>query len=179
MFGFHTGAGRGDIPAFVTSGKTMDSNIGLICGVGGLLGGTGMLFWFFRTRRLSQESQAWPAAPGTITRSDISENVSRDADGEHDSTTYTPNVGYEYVVDGQTYHGTRIQFGGPWCSSRASAVQYVERYPLGAKVEVFHDPGKPSLCTLDRTTSRASLVWIGLIAALLYVVGGLFLLVGR
>ena len=66
--------------------------------------------------------------------------VQTDGDG---GRSYTPQVEYEYTVQGNTYRGMRLRFGqiGSW--SREQAERVIARYSPSSTVRVFFDPCKP------------------------------------
>jgi hypothetical protein len=141
-----------------------------VLGSGSVIGGLGTLYWFLRTRRLSQECRYWPSALGKVVVSEVCEIDTTDDDGKTD-TDYSPRIEYEYTVGSETHRGSRIRFGGLWGASEAVARTYVERYPLGAEVEVAYDPSAPQRGTLERVTPRSSFVGIAMLTAFLWGLG--------
>jgi hypothetical protein len=137
-----------------------------------VIGGLGAFYWFQRTRRFSQQCREWPSARGKVVVSEVRETDTTDNDGKTD-TTYSPRIEYEYAVGSETHRGSRIQFGGPWGGSEAGALRYVQRYPLGAEVEVAYDPAAPERCTLERETPRSSFVGIAVLTSFLLGLGAL------
>lgn len=82
----------------------------------------------------------YPHAPGTITHSQVVERGNSDGDG----TLYGFEVRYAYEVDGRRYEGTRYRYASWSSSDRAMAADAVRRFPVGARVPVFHHPEAPA-----------------------------------
>ncbi len=128
--------------------------IGVVCGGG----------WFL-LRRKSQASMKWPSARGRVVASDV--NRCRDNDG---NWAEEARVVYEYVVNGASFKGNRITFGGASSGNRSAARKTIERYPAGVEVDVFYDPAQPGAAVLERRLPGA--------LVLLPIVGCVFALVG-
>jgi len=70
----------------------------------------------------------WPTTDGVVR----GRNVSANTGGRGSSTSYVPELRYEYEVDGITYVSSRIAVGsGPSFSSRSDAREWLEEYPDG------------------------------------------------
>jgi hypothetical protein len=119
----------------------------------------GLLFTAFGIWQLYEgaKTDKWVGTSGTITETKIIESTSRDSDG-HSSSSFEVKLRYEFIVDGETYEGHRIQFGGLSHNSRADARAQEQAYPVGQAVEVFHDPAKPANAVLVRGTGSGG--WI-------------------
>jgi hypothetical protein len=128
--------------------------------------------WFGRRYwKLATASKTWPKAPAKVLKSFVQEAENTDQQG-NSVTMYHARVQYEFEVDGLRYEGKRIQFAGPPGTGNIGKAQaIVARYPEGGTVDVYYDPVKPSMCTLDRTTS-----YVGL--GLMIGMGVFFILVG-
>jgi hypothetical protein len=121
-----------------------------------IFGGIGWLI--YRSYRKAQgqklAAQQWPSTTATIVRSwvDISNHSSTDAHGmSTTSTSYTPKVVYNYVVNGRAYSNDRVTVGA-WAvsSSQSAAEATVNRFPAGAQVPVFYNPFNPIDSALER-----------------------------
>ena len=101
-----------------------------------------------RNFRRGSVSRRWPQVEGRVLRSFVL--VETDADG---GRGFTPQVEYEYVVEGATCRGMRLRYGriGSW--SRKQAERIIAPYPAGASVRVFIDPVKPADAVLIPGTS--------------------------
>lgn len=151
-------------------------------GVIGLLTGGcggGGLYWTSNLEAEAVRSEAWPSAPGRIIHSQVRE----DTDDEGD-TTYTPEVRFEYLLDGGTLQGNAIAVAGPMgYSDYEPAWEVINRYPVGREVEVFMDPAKASRAVLEPGLAASAerlgiqrlifgiFAWIGGICGTLAAVG--------
>jgi len=106
----------------------------------------GTLAW--HAWRDRQASRAWPSVEGEILRSrPRTHNVS-------ESQIATPNhdwdveLSYQYVVNGTTYTGHRLQAIGPRYFSEQEAAQALLPFPVGARVKVYYDPAHPQSSVL-------------------------------
>jgi len=126
-------------PKHVPAAKRLrNSRILAWTGVVILLAGLGAVAWGVWEIASGLASASWPTVPGLITWSD----------GMTGPDPYTETkqtvIRYEYVVDGRIFTGTRVSFGigGP-------PERLATRYPLGARVTVYHKPGDPSTAALE------------------------------
>lgn len=132
-------------------------------------------FFHFRTVRKASMAAGWPTAPATIQASSVRENIETDAEGDTE-TAYYPNVHYSYAVDGQTYTGDRIEFGGKPRFARLSAAEAVcDRYPHGATVPVRYNPDQPGESVLEsKAPSLATPGVFTVVVVLFTLIGGAF-----
>lgn len=135
-------------------------HFGLICGgfffilVFAL--GLGLLLFSMRSKHKAGESAHWPAAPGTITVSEVKESRSTDDDGNV-SIYYYPRVEYTYFAGGQTHTGKQVSFGGTQgLANAAQAEPLLQNYPVNKNVMVYYNPQKPQEAVLERTVSKGS-----------------------
>lgn len=72
---------------------------------------------------------------------------------------------YEYMVEGETFQGTRHFFG----SLNTTDSALLDQYPAGSVVTVFYDPKKPGRSTLETGARPALIFWgcVALVAAIL------------
>jgi hypothetical protein len=102
---------------------------------------------------LARKSRDWPSTTGRVEGSEVRHD-------EHELGRHRAYhlVRYRYEVDGRTYHGRRVRFGG-WLNANArDAGRTVARYRADQPVSVRYDPRKPGRCTLERRVSRP--VWM-------------------
>jgi Protein of unknown function (DUF3592) len=85
----------------------------------------------------------YPAAPGTITRSEVTHH--RTSKG---GTSYNALIEYRFTVDGREYTGDRLRFGMA-SSSLAIATAAVEAHPAGSAATVYYNPADPQQAILD------------------------------
>jgi len=111
-------------------------------GVGAYLGGRAK--W---AKKRAAEAAAWPAAEGTVTRSEVVEDP-RPEDSSA-TQTYRAVVEYQFEVGGREYVGKRLGFIARHYYSADAAKETASRYPAGTTVAVHHDPGNPEDCVLE------------------------------
>ncbi len=125
-------------------------------------------FW-----RAADAQLRYQATEGTVLESRVTS--SSDSDG----TTYGYGIRYRYAVAGQTFEGDRYAFGsGKSSDGRAHASRLVKQHPVGSKLTVYFDPGKPQEAVIERHVDPMMkflvlflqpfvLVGVGLIGALI------------
>lgn len=100
------------------------------------------VFLFLRDINLAKASATWPTVSGTVKTSRVSTSTRKG------KTKYSFDIGYDYAVNGQSYSGSRVRFGGAG-NSKSSAEELTRKYPAGATVAVHYYPDNPSECTLE------------------------------
>jgi hypothetical protein len=112
----------------------------------------------------------WPHVDGRITESNAQEYV---VGVTHERAHYwSPNVCYEYTVNGQLFTGTTIAYGRSY--SRQRAIELTGRLHPGTKVTVYYDPNAPSRAVLERGANDVQILYAGIGAATV-VIGALVL----
>lgn len=142
---------------------------------GGVFFAVGLLIFLWGRSFASRDRAIarWPRAPGVITGSTYSSQTgtSRDQHGyDVTSTTYAPDITFEYTVNGATFGGTRVTRANEPTSDASKIKALIDRYPRGARVEVLYDPSAPSTAYLEAGRSTGALI--------LMIFGGFFLFVG-
>ncbi|MAT13862.1 MAG: hypothetical protein CMJ46_01170 [Planctomyces sp.] len=113
----------------------------------------------------ARSSNDWPAVPGEILSSEVYlDDSARDHDPLH-----LPVIKYQYEVDGGTYQSKQIQIVNIHSADPRDANQLVEKFPVGAAVQVFHDPEDPANAVL--LPGRESSAFFGII------IGGVFVFI--
>lgn len=112
-------------------------------------------------------AQTWPVTQGVITDAFI-EETTRYRKGI-ETTSYTVRVAYDYEVAGMRYSGDRISLG-TIDKNESTAYRYLDRFPIGASVDVYYHPQIPSRAALDTRVTGGSKVMI--------IAGGVMLLLG-
>lgn len=100
-----------------------------------------------RSKKKAKAAQAWPTMPGVILSSHVEEHVSRDSDGDR-NTTYKPVAAYQYTIMGLVYTGSRIAFGAN-TFSRKKGESIIALYPVNQPVMVHYNPDKPMDAALE------------------------------
>lgn len=116
---------------------------GMFCGAMAI----NMLFQRVLNWRLAKRSLTWPKAAGRIVGA-TTEQIGR--------RRWAPKITYEYVVNGSTFKGSRLAYDHDKSYALSEASKVAESYPIGKRVEVFHDPTRPSDSTLRATDHDAS-----------------------
>ena len=138
----------------------------LIVGVGALSIGA-YVYW------QAKASQNWPWVMGEVLSARVRETVETTESGRTISR-YFPEVTYQYRVEGHTYQGKRIQFGGPLHTDRETVEAWLQSYPVGGQVRVYYNPKRPQEAVLQPSSSPAA--WILIFVGLFSLFVGLALL---
>jgi hypothetical protein len=140
--------------------------------IGLVLLAIGVFMGIWAGSRLAKEraSLDWETVEGVIVDSDVSRSMiqTRRRRGTRRRDSYKVTVRYEYTVDGKTYTGNRIGFGGsPTRSSRsrASSLRSSE-YAEGTTVTVHYDPKNPEKSVLYPGVSMLSYILLGVAVVL-------------
>jgi hypothetical protein len=117
--------------------------------------GAGLSYWGWTILQDARASATWPTAAGVVTSSEV--DHSTDAEG---GDSYSPEVDYQYQVDGQTITNNQIKFGENSYSSRRKAEEIAANYPLGQQVTVYYEPERPTNAVLEPGVSAGSYIVI-------------------
>ncbi|NIW79322.1 MAG: DUF3592 domain-containing protein [Calditrichae bacterium] len=134
----------------------MANVIWILCGgffvLAFFIGGVVALYFGIRNRQKGTESQNWPQVTGTITKAGVKKDHDTDAEG-FTTTTYIPEVEYEYQLGEDVYSNGQISFGGTKTyNSRKKAEEAISQYPLDGRISVFYNPEKPDESVLIQGT---------------------------
>jgi hypothetical protein len=97
-------------------------------------------------------SSSWPTTKAEIVFDDVdaSTTTTRDRNRTRTSTTYGARVVFKYQVEGKVRYANTRRFGELAGSSDAEwAYEIADRYPSGAKFDVYYDPSDPNLAVLE------------------------------
>jgi len=108
--------------------------------------GIALLWLGLRLRKWAQRTLSWPQASGKIVESRV------EMQGVADDSTVARIV-YSYEVNGTPFKGSRL--GG---TGMQTPHMLVEKYPVGATVQVFFDPADPASAVLERSTGQGTVV---------------------
>jgi hypothetical protein len=134
-----------------------------------LLGGVGCFLWGWWQKLQVRRSLCWPCVPGTILRSEVARRVTSR------SEVFASRIEYEYKLGSETFRANTICVGGELNSSRRQrAEDRCRRYPVGATVDVYHDPRNPGDACLEQTAEGSWFLY--LVAAAFFVTGVLMVL---
>ena len=110
--------------------------------------------------RKVKASQSWPYTPGRILSTKVDIVTTRGNPDEADTTSYVPEVQYEYFVENQRYLGNRIAIGGKSHGSRKKAEEALQSFQVAASVWVFYDPAKPGQSVLEKKKSGGTMLMV-------------------
>src|ERR1700749_2064082 len=111
-----------------------------------LLNFGGLVYNLVRSRQRMQAARNWDRIEGVITASEVEQPASHVSDDLDDAT---PIIRYHYRAGGQDIEGDHGQIGGLPLTTRVLAGRLIARYPVGAHVDVYVDPGNPSNALLE------------------------------
>lgn len=115
----------------------------------GLFGLMALLF-FVGHRRYLARANAWPVTQGEIVSGVVEQRGS--TENGRTRTTYLPVIEFAYTVAGSRLHSRQVKLGLEMSGSESFAQAIVDRYQVGAKVDVHYDPQDPSNAALENPT---------------------------
>lgn len=126
----------------------------------------GIVLWF-GGKDLVQAcvSMTWPCVTGKVTESTVKHSVQRNYSSHRRGRAvdrYTPIVKYSYIVNGAEYSGNIIAFAMGSYGNVRGARAVADKYPSGAEVKIYHDPGNPGTSVLQAGNIIPSLIIVGL-----------------
>jgi hypothetical protein len=126
----------------------------------GFLALTGLgIFVSIRNVIRAYQSNNWPKVKGEIIASEVEDDKS------FQRPRYRPFLKYRYIVMGTTYENDNYNFILRWHNSKDQVISLLNQYPLGAKVDVYYKPIRPSISVL---VPRVKPVQFLLLAACLF-----------
>jgi hypothetical protein len=108
--------------------------------------------------------QSWTRGDATVLTSQVRRQKHTDLD------YLVADVSYRYSADGREFTNDRIQLGAAIRGTVTELETVINRYPVGATVDVYYDPDSPASAVLERAVPSSSRVLLG--------IGGLFGLFG-
>lgn len=106
----------------------------------------GVFLW--RNWQDRQASPQWPAVSGVIERCDAFPHL-QDPHQEGAHPQWRLALRYRYEVSGQTFTGNRLGAMARHYPDEAAVQAVCQRYPVGQRVQVFHDPAQPERSVLE------------------------------
>ncbi len=147
------------------SQNSLGGCVGLAFGSIFAAAGTAFLVFMFIIPTLkSRAAQNWETADCKILSSRV--KTHHDSDGN----TYSAEISYEYVVDGQRFESDQYSFLNA-SFGRGRAQKIVRQYPAGSTQTCFFEPGNPENVVLDRNNNNLN-YWFTLIPIVFMLVGG-------
>ncbi len=128
--------------------------------------GLALLLYSVYKRNQVRDCRNWPQTIGTITKAEVI------ADTGPDSNGYFVSVFYDYLVNGASHQGNRLELSRRAYVRKKSAESVVERYRTNTSIPVFYNPEKPSDAVLVRESPNTLLPMvcgIGLLTLVLVI----------
>lgn len=151
----------------------------IILGVLILLGGGAGLYAGLDRMMRGGASQGWESVEGEVISSRVDRQWGRSQTNSRTDWRYYAEISYRYESGGERYTSSRIRIddppGGSGASGKEESQKYVDRFPVGAKPEVFVDPDDPTEAVLIRGTSSSGL-WIPLLFGVLAIGAGVWMI---
>jgi hypothetical protein len=128
-----------------------------------LAGAAGTYFLLVRPVSKLLASRSWTETQCTVLSSQVAEVSSSDG------STYKVDIRYQYIADGNLRESNRYDFRIGSSSGTAGKQAIVDRYPPGARVPCWVDPGDPAEAVLSRGFAPAYL--FGLMPLIFVAIG--------
>lgn len=132
-----------------------------------LVAGVGLGLFLARQQVEIHRAESWTEAQGTVLSSTVEYHSGGSTNSEE---RWSPEVTYEYEVEGRKYTSRRVQIGGLSYARQGPADRMVAGLPVMGPVTLFYDPDDPGEAVLVHGTDSDD-VKIGFLIA-----GGLILL---
>jgi hypothetical protein len=109
-------------------------------------------------------SKTWPCVMGTVESTEIVV-FHQSTPGKRGESGYKPKITYNYLANGKPYKSSRLKFLAPNYPCREMAQKIIDKYPVNAKIPVYHNPSNPadSLILPGVTLGSLMLIPIGII----------------
>lgn len=112
----------------------------------------------------AEEAAVWPTTEGIVMDSYIATHP-----GSEGQTSYSPELVYQYQVDGVSYNGDRL-FVTSHSSDYGWAQSYLDRYPVGSTITVHYNPANPLEAVIETQANQVDYI--------LLIVGVVFAAIG-
>lgn len=126
-----------------------------------------------------KEVKDWPSVQGTVSSSEFDcwEEEKKVDDKYVTKTKCEATVMYQYIIDGKSFVNSNIRpnSGMKTTFDRNTAQQIVDKYPVGAKVEVFYNPEDRSNAVLEKKMNIGT--WLLYLLPFIFGVAIVFLVV--
>lgn len=111
-----------------------------------IVAGTLMSFFGVRQFLQAKASTAWPTVTGVITVAELGKQMGNEQD---ESTTYSADLSYDYLVNDHSYVNGAVSFAGVKSRDPSTARRILKRYPVGKQVTVYYNPDDPQDAVLE------------------------------
>ena len=129
-----------------------------------LVGGLGIFLMVMGLLSLQQgkEARHWKVVAGRITKSTLEEKRVDTSYGDglrRSEVGYQPQVEYQYRAGDETLAGKQISLVEKQFTQKAGQ-KALEKYPVGAVVQVHYDPDDPQRAVLETGTVVSSFIFM-------------------
>lgn len=130
-----------------------------------------LFLWAMRGRRKAAAARNWPTTMGRVLSAEVETRRSHSSEGGT-STSYYPNIIYEYQVDGRPYRSNQFYVAMPvGLGNYAKVYQQVSQYTVGSMVEVYYNPEDPTQAALvPSAPSSRVLIWVVILIVVILAV---------
>ena len=117
----------------------------------------------------AKETQEWMSHPAVVIVSEVGDRQIGKA------KEYRHKLVYEYPINGEFYRGERLKRReNPYLKKKNKILPFVEKFPVGSKVEAFVNPDDPTEVLLEHETKAPGYsIWF----PALFLLGGLMVFV--
>lgn len=96
-----------------------------------------------------------------------------------DSSSYSPDVGYSYTVNGQEYTGNRYSFFKLDFQNTYQPQALIQPYPSGTTATCYVDPSNPANAVLNRNFQAKAWVNLGISLAFVLIPGAIIFFIAK
>lgn len=114
----------------------------------------------------SFKTKNWIEVSGKVTDSHLVKTQKTHRSGKR-ITAFSANIHYEYIIDGQTYSGSKNRFSERSLNGEKIKQTMLERFPIGATVPVYYNPNNPNESVLVKGLNTIYLFAIGIFLTLI------------
>ena len=127
------------------------------------IGGIGVSIWGWRIMARSKIMKAWPTTTGII------EQASASSEGmDTPNSDLLPHIVFSYQVNEKNYQRV-FEFPEGTHPLPEFNKAYLDKYPVGKKVDIYYNPEQPENATLEPETRGD---WMILALGIMMIIGG-------
>jgi len=130
-----------------------------LCGFGLIIAITGLTLLV-----AGLTTASWPTTSGKLLGASVNRSISTKA-----PHSFSPDLTYEYTVDGKTYFGGLTRVGGLSFTYEPNAEEYIKDKRRSGTLPVYYIPFLPSVAVIERGVSSSAWVIAGAGIALFLV----------
>ena len=114
------------------------------------LAGVALTIWGWKAYQRSKDAKEWPSVEGEIISSELPENEFEQG---------VPRISFRYEVDGKAYE--QMQNFNVRLLTPEQCSEYVAKYPVGARANIFYSPSSPGRSSLSTELVKADWMVLG------------------